>query len=231
MKKINIAIDGHSSCGKSTIARSLAKKLSYLYVDSGAMYRAVTYYALQHKLIANERVNKLELLHHLPEIHISFKRVDGNQHAVLNGVDVEFEIRSPKVSEYVSLIAKIPEIRAHLVKLQQELGKTKGVVMDGRDIGTVVFPSAEVKFYVTADVEVRAKRRYEEMLAKAYENISYEEIKQNIEERDFLDSHREVSPLEQANDAILIDTSNLSPDAQLKIAYEAVEAKLKALNQ
>jgi cytidylate kinase len=227
MRKINIAIDGHSSCGKSTIAKALAKKMNYIYVDSGAMYRALTLYAMQHHLIVDEQVMEEELLEELANIHIHFEKVDDLQHTFLNGVDVELEIRSPKVSEHVSQIAKIPKVREFLVKQQKELGSEKGLVMDGRDIGTVVFPGAEAKFFVTANVMVRAKRRYEEMKAKGYDHVSMDEIKANIEERDFVDSHREVSPLIQANDALMIDTSNLSPDEQLAMVYEQVQKVLK----
>lgn len=228
MRKINVAIDGHSSCGKSTIAKALAKKLNYFYVDSGAMYRSLTHFALQHKLIEYDKVKEVELLKSLPEIKIHFEKVDGKQHAFLNDVDIEFDIRSPEVSNYVSQVAKIPEVRSFLVKQQKKIGVDKGVVMDGRDIGTVVFPGAELKFFVTARVEVRAQRRYDEMLAKGYTNISMEDIKSNIEERDFVDSHRLVSPLIQANDAILIDTSDLSPEEQLEIVFKQAE---KVINE
>lgn len=228
MRKINVAIDGHSSCGKSTIAKALAKKLNYFYVDSGAMYRSLTHFALQHKLIEYDKVKEVELLKSLPEIKIHFEKVDGKQHAFLNDVDIEFDIRSPEVSNYVSQVAKIPEVRSFLVKQQKKIGVDKGVVMDGRDIGTVVFPGAELKFFVTARVEVRAQRRYDEMLAKGYTNISMEDIKSNIEERDFVDSHRVVSPLIQANDAILIDTSDLSPEEQLEIVFKQAE---KVINE
>jgi cytidylate kinase len=228
MRKINVAIDGHSSCGKSTIAKALAKKLNYFYVDSGAMYRSLTHFALQHKLIEYDKVKEVELLKSLPDVKIHFEKVDGKQHAFLNDVDIEFDIRSPEVSNYVSQVAKIPEVRSFLVKQQKKIGVDKGVVMDGRDIGTVVFPGAELKFFVTARVEVRAQRRYDEMLAKGYTNISMEDIKSNIEERDFVDSHRLVSPLIQANDAILIDTSDLSPEEQLEIVFKRAE---KVINE
>lgn len=223
MSKINIAIDGHSSCGKSTIAKALAKKINYLYVDSGAMYRAVTYYALKHDLIENTMVNKPKLLLKLHKLTIDFNAVGGKQHTFLNGKDVEAKIRGMEVAQNVSMIAKIPEIRKFLVKIQKRMGKDKGVVMDGRDIGTVVFPGAEVKFFVTANAEVRAQRRYKEMQSNGITSVSLEDIKNNIEERDFLDSHRNVSPLIRANDAILIDTSNMSPEEQLDAAYKEVE--------
>jgi len=227
MHKINIAIDGHSSCGKSTIAKALSKKLSYIYVDSGAMYRAVTLYALQHKLINNNQVDKAALLKSLSELKIHFKMVKGIQHTFLNGDDVENEIRSPEVSDHVSRIAKISEVRSFLVKQQKKMGVEKGVVMDGRDIGTVVFPGAEVKFFVTANVDVRAQRRFEEMNSKGFGNVSLADIKRNLEERDFVDSHREVSPLIKASDAILLDTSFLSQEEQLHFAYDIVREEIE----
>lgn len=227
MSKINVAIDGHSSCGKSTIAKSLAKKLNYFYVDSGAMYRAVTLFFLQSRVEEFDKLNESQLLEYLSKVKIHFEMVNDVQHAFLNDVDVEFDIRSPEVTNYVSQVAKVAEVRKFLVKQQKKLGKNKGVVMDGRDIGTVVFPSAEAKFFVTANAEVRAQRRYDEMISKGYENVSLDAIKSNIEERDFVDSHRMVSPLIQANDAILIDTSDLSLEEQLDIAFKAVEKVIK----
>lgn len=227
MHKINIAIDGHSSCGKSTIAKALSKKLSYIYVDSGAMYRAVTLYALQHKLIRASQLDEAELLRSLFEIKIHFEMINGVQRTYLNGVDVENEIRSPEVSNHVSQVAKISEVRAFLVKQQKKMGKEKGVVMDGRDIGTVVFPGAEVKFFVTANVDVRAQRRFDEMNSKGFSNVSLADIKRNLEERDFVDSHREVSPLIRASDAILLDTSYLSQEEQLHFAYDIVRKEIE----
>ena len=222
MNKINIAIDGHSSCGKSTIAKGIAKSLNYVYIDSGSMYRAVTYFALQAKMIEFEQVKETELLQSLSNIHISFAEKNGEQQTYLNGKNIEFEIRSLEVSKHVSQVARIPEVRKHLVAQQKEMGKNKGVVMDGRDIGTVIFPGAKVKFFVTADADIRAQRRYDEMISKGYKDVSIEMIKQNIEERDFLDSHRKVSPLVRANDAILIDTSHLTQEGQLKKALDVV---------
>jgi cytidylate kinase len=227
MHKINIAIDGHSSCGKSTIAKALSKKLSYIYVDSGAMYRAVTLYALQHKLIRASQLDEAELLRSLFEIKIHFEMINGVQRTYLNGVDVENEIRSPEVSNHVSQVAKISEVRAFLVKQQKKMGKEKGVVMDGRDIGTVVFPGAEVKFFVTANVDVRAQRRFDEMNSKGFSNVSLADIKRNLEERDFVDSHREVSPLIRASDAILLDTSYLSQEEQFHFAYDIVRKEIE----
>jgi len=226
MKKINIAIDGHSSCGKSTIAKGIAKSLNYVYIDSGSMYRAVTYFALQKNMIEFEKVKENELLQSLSKIHIGFEEKKGEQHTLLNGKDIEFEIRSLEVSKHVSQVARIPEVRKHLVAQQKEVGLYKGVVMDGRDIGTVVFPGAEVKFFVTADANIRAQRRYDEMIAKGYSDVSLEMIKHNIEERDFLDSHRKVSPLVRAGDAVLIDTSHLTQDEQLTMAMAIINEKI-----
>lgn len=231
MSRINIAIDGHSSCGKSTIARALAKKIDFFYVDSGAMYRSITLFALNHNMLEYKKVNEAELISSLTKIDIRFEMVDGKQHTFLNDEDVESEIRGIEVSKHVSQVAKIPAVRKFLVKQQKELGRSKGVVMDGRDIGTVVFPGAEVKFFVTANADIRAQRRYDEMVANGITTVSLEDIKNNIEERDFVDSHRIVSPLIQANDAILIDTSNLTLDEQLNIAYEAVEKVLKKVSE
>lgn len=228
MIKINIAIDGHSSCGKSTIAKGLAKHLNYIYIDSGSMYRAVTFYALREDMIEFEQVKEAELLNSLPMIQISFKEVDGVQHTLLNGEDIEFQIRGIEVAKHVSQVARIPAVRKHLVIQQKKLGENKGVVMDGRDIGTVVFPAAEVKFYVTADASIRAKRRFDEMNKKGYNDVSLEMIKQNIEERDFMDTHRKASPLVQAVDAILLDTSNLTKDEQLEMAINIVNSKKDA---
>ncbi len=216
MKKITIAIDGHSSCGKSTMAKKLAREIGYIYVDTGAMYRAVTLYALRNNVFdkeSNVDADKLERL--LPKIDISFKRDDtnGTVNTYLNGECVENEIRTLEVSSRVSKIAAMPSVRAKLVEQQQRMGKDKGVVMDGRDIGTVVFPDAELKIFVTASAEIRAKRRFDELKAKGME-CNYEDILKNVEERDYIDSHRATSPLRKADDAILLDNSTLSIDEQ-----------------
>ncbi len=216
MKKITIAIDGHSSCGKSTMAKKLAREIGYIYVDTGAMYRAVTLYALRNNVFdkeSNVDTEKLEGL--LPEIEISFKRdeVTGAVNTYLNGECVENEIRTLEVSSRVSKIAAIPSVRAKLVEQQQRMGKDKGIVMDGRDIGTVVFPDAELKIFVTASAEIRAQRRFDELKAKGQE-CDYADILKNVEERDYIDSHRATSPLRKANDAILLDNSSLSIDEQ-----------------
>jgi len=212
MKKITIAIDGHSSCGKSTMAKNLAREVGYIYVDTGAMYRSVTLYALRHGLFeADGSVNTAALEREMGNIHIAFRlnAETGLPDTWLNGECVEREIRSLEVSSHVSPIAAIGFVRHALVAQQQQMGKDKGVVMDGRDIGTVVFPDAELKIFVTASAEVRARRRYDELKAKGME-ADYADILKNVEERDYIDSHREESPLVQAPDAILLDNSAMT---------------------
>lgn len=217
MKKIIIAIDGYSSSGKSTMARDLARRIGYVYVDSGAMYRAVTLYALAHGLAsAKTGVDTEALVKALPDIHISFTPAgeDGSQHTLLNGQDVENEIRDMRVSAMVSPVAVIPEVRHHLVALQQEYGKEKGIVMDGRDIGTTVFPDAEMKVFVNASAEERARRRVKELQQKG-QDVSYEEVLVNIRERDHIDSTRKESPLRKADDAVLLDNDNMTIPEQM----------------
>ena len=212
MKKITIAIDGHSSCGKSTMAKDLAREIGYVYVDTGAMYRSVTLYALRKGLFnADGSVKTEELEAEMPNIHISFlfNPETGRPDTYLNGEYVEKEIRSLEVSSHVSPIAAIGFVRRALVAQQQQMGKDKGVVMDGRDIGTVVFPDAELKVFVTASAAVRAQRRYDELKAKGMP-ADYDDILKNVEERDYIDSHREESPLRQADDAILLDNSEMN---------------------
>ena len=212
MKKITIAIDGHSSCGKSTMAKDLAREVGYVYVDTGAMYRSVTLYALRHGLFLEDgSVKTAELEAEMPNIQISFKfnPEAGRPDTYLNGEYVEKEIRSLEVSNHVSPIAAIPFVRAAMVAQQQQMGKDKGVVMDGRDIGTTVFPDAELKIFVTASAQVRAQRRFDELKAKGMP-ADFDDILKNVEERDYIDSHREVSPLRQADDAILLDNSNMT---------------------
>ncbi len=229
MKRITIAIDGHSSCGKSTMAKELARNLGYIYVDTGAMYRAVTLYALRHHLFdANNQINSSELEAAMPQISIAFQLNDATQHAdtFLNGENVESEIRGMEVSQRVSIVAALPFVRSSLVKQQQEMGLGKGIVMDGRDIGTVVFPDAELKIFVTASAEVRAQRRYKELCAKG-ENANFEDILHNVQERDYLDSHRCVSPLRKADDAIVLDNSNMTIDEQNQWLMQAVNEKSK----
>jgi len=212
MKKIIIAIDGHSSCGKSTMAKDLASKIGYTYIDTGAMYRAVTYYALQHDLFHADGTIKLDALEAaMPDIHITFRFNEETRRpdTYLNGACIEDKIRGMEVSAHVSPIATVGFVRTAMVAQQQEMGRAKGIVMDGRDIGTVVFPEAELKVFVTASAEVRAQRRYDELLAKG-QPASYDEILENVKERDRIDSSREISPLRQADDAILLDNSNLT---------------------
>lgn len=212
MRKITIAIDGFSSCGKSTMAKDLAREIGYIYVDTGAMYRSVTLYALRHQLFNEDgSVKTSELEKEMPNIKISFQlnKETGRPDTYLNGECVEQEIRSLEVSSHVSPIAAIPFVREALVAQQQNLGKDKGVVMDGRDIGTTVFPDAELKIFVTASSEVRAQRRFDELKAKGMP-ADYDDIKKNVEERDYIDTHREVSPLKKADDAIELDNSKLT---------------------
>lgn len=216
MEKIIIAIDGFSSCGKSTMAKDLAHELGYIYVDTGAMYRCVALYALQHKLFLKDgEINIPELEAAMPNINISFKlnKETGRPDTYLNNENVENKIRTMEVSSHVSSIAAIPFVREALVAQQQKMGKDKGIVMDGRDIGTVVFPNAELKIFVTASPEVRAQRRYDELMEKGME-ADYNEILENVKQRDYRDSHRDVSPLRKADDAIELDNSNISIEEQ-----------------
>ena len=210
MKKITIAIDGHSSCGKSTMAKDLAREVGYVYVDTGAMYRAVTLFALRNNLFAADgAVLEQPLSEAMSQINIDQFLVDGKTTTFLNGENVEREIRSLEVSNHVSPIAAIPFVRTALVAQQQRMGREGGIVMDGRDIGTVVFPDAELKIFVTASAEVRAQRRYDELQQKGMP-ADYADILKNVQERDYIDSHREVSPLHQADDALLLDNSYMT---------------------
>lgn len=215
MKRITIAIDGFSSCGKSTMAKDLAKKLGYVYVDSGAMYRAVTLYAMEHGCFDGLQLNVEKLRNMMQDIHISFQfnPETGKPDTYLNNTHVENQIRNMEVSERVSIVAALDFVRTEMVAQQQAFGKEKGVVMDGRDIGTTVFPDAELKIFLTASPEIRAQRRYEELKAKGQE-ASFDDILANVKERDYIDQHREVSPLVQAEDAILLDNSNLTIEQQ-----------------
>lgn len=210
MKRIIIAIDGFSSCGKSTMAKDLAREIGYIYIDSGAMYRAVTLYSLRHHYFNGNEIDADKLQQDMPAIQISFKlNAQQRPETYLNGENVENEIRGMEVSSRVSLIAALPFVREALVRLQQEMGKEKGIVMDGRDIGTTVFPDADMKVFVTASAEIRAQRRFDELKAKG-QPASFEEILQNVKERDYIDQNREVSPLRKADDALLLDNSNLT---------------------
>ncbi|TYB72585.1 (d)CMP kinase [Bizionia gelidisalsuginis] len=210
MKKITIAIDGFSSTGKSTVAKQLAKHLGYIYVDTGAMYRAVTWFAMQHGFIDAHHFEASKLVAALNTITISFKFNDivGFAEVYLNGVKIEKEIRTLEVSRYVSQVAAVSEVRSQLVQQQQQMGKDKGVVMDGRDIGTVVFPDAELKLFMIASAEKRARRRFDELIERGDE-VTYADVLKNVEDRDYIDSHREDSPLRKAEDAIELDNSNL----------------------
>ena len=218
MKKITIAIDGFSSCGKSTMAKMLAKEVGYIYVDTGAMYRAVTLFAMRNGMIApNGDVNRDALKAKMDALHVEFKLnpQTGKAETYLNGENVEHEIRGMEVSAHVSAIAAIDFVRTALVAQQQRMGHDKGIVMDGRDIGTVVFPDAELKVFVTASAEVRAQRRFDELVGKGMK-ANYDEILRNVQERDYIDSHREVSPLRKAEDAIELDNGQLTIAEQLQ---------------
>ena len=222
MKKITIAIDGFSSCGKSTMAKDLAKEIGYIYVDTGAMYRSVTLFALRHNLFnADGTIREEELKEQMKDINISFQlnKTTGRPDTYLNGENVENAIRTMEVSSHVSPIATLSFVREALVAQQQRMGAEKGIVMDGRDIGTVVFPKAELKIFVTASAEVRAQRRYDELKAKGMD-ADYADILKNVEERDYIDSHRATSPLRKADDAIELDNSNLTIAEQKKWLYE-----------
>lgn len=216
MKRINIAIDGHSSSGKSTMARELAAKINYIYIDSGAMYRAVTLYCLRQGLIGKGEVDEAKLAALLPDIRISFmmNKESGRPDTYLNGVNVEKDIRTMEVADNVSMIAAIGFVRRALVAKQREAGKDKGVVMDGRDIGTVVFPDAELKVFVTASPEVRAERRMDELAAKGIP-VTYKEVLENVRKRDYIDSTREESPLKQADGALVLDNSSMNREEQM----------------
>lgn len=229
MKKIVIAIDGYSSCGKSTMAKNLARQLGYVYVDTGAMYRAVTLYALRQQLFeADGEVDAASLQRDMPDIRISFQfnAQTGKPDTYLNDELVEHDIRTMQVSERVSKIAALPFVRTALVAQQQRMGGDKGIVMDGRDIGTVVFPHAELKIFVTASAEVRAQRRYDELQQKGMP-ARYDDILKNVQERDYIDSHREVSPLRKADDAIELDNSNLTIDEQQQWLLQQVDKVLQ----
>ncbi len=214
-QKIIIAIDGFSSCGKSSFAKLIAKDLNYIFIDTGAMYRAVSLYAIQHKMVSKNSVDSRQLLSVLKSIKISFQRKGDKVFTYLNNINVEDEIRGIEVSSLVSEVSKIKEVREYLVSLQQEMGMQKGIVMDGRDIGTVVFPNAEVKIYMTASSDVRAKRRFDELTEKGLK-VSLEEIKNNIEDRDYNDLNRKESPLKQAKDASILDNSNMTFAEQMQ---------------
>ena len=227
MKKITIAIDGFSSTGKSTLAKQLAKELGYVYVDTGAMYRAVAYFAMQHNLVSETHLDKAGLIAQLSNINLRFQfnPTLGFAEMYLNNKNIETPIRTIEVSRMVSKVAEISEVRAKLVEQQQAMGKDKGIVMDGRDIGTVVFPDAELKLFMTASSKTRAQRRFDELVEKG-QHITFEDVLQNVEERDYIDTHREDSPLVKADDAIEIDNSSLSKKEQFEIVLQLVKEKL-----
>ena len=229
-KKITIAIDGFSSTGKSTLAKQLATHLGYVYVDTGAMYRAVAFFAMQNGFINDEFFDKESLIKSLPFIKLQFKfNADlGFAEIYLNKVNVETEIRTIEVSSFVSKVAEVSEVRTKLVEQQKEMGKDKGIVMDGRDIGTVVFPDAELKIFMTASATTRAQRRYDELVAKG-DRETFEEVLKNVEERDYIDTHREDSPLVMAEDAIEIDNSHLNRKEQFELVLELVNEITKTI--
>jgi len=228
MQNITIAIDGFSSTGKSTLAKQIAKELGYVYVDTGAMYRAVTLYALQNNFINENSFKVNDFVLELDKINLSFKfnKALGFSEMYLNDVNVEKEIRTLEVSSYVSKVSAVPEVRYQLVKQQQKMGVGKGIVMDGRDIGTVVFPQAELKIFMTASPEIRAQRRYDELIKRG-DKVNFDEVLQNVQERDYIDSHREDSPLIKAQDAIEIDNSNLTLEEQFESIMNLVRMTLE----
>lgn len=230
MKKITIAIDGYSSTGKSTLAKQLAKHLGYVYVDTGAMYRAVTLFAMQNGYIQADTFDKQSLINSLPFIKLRFQFNPelGFAEMYLNDVNVENEIRTLDVSNFVSKIAEVSEVRTKLVEQQQAMGNKKGIVMDGRDIGTVVFPDAELKIFMTASPDTRAQRRYDELLEKG-QNVSFEEVLKNVQERDYIDTHRNDSPLIKAEDAVEIDNSHLTREEQFDMVLTFVNDVTKTL--
>jgi cytidylate kinase len=230
MKDIIIAIDGYSACGKSTFAKAISAKLGYTFIDSGAMYRAVTLYALRNNLINEDGAVKIdELIEHLPNINVrqAYNKESGKNETFLNNENVEDEIRLNKVSDSVSRISEIAEVRERMVALQQVMGKMKSIVMDGRDIGTTVFPDAELKIFMTADTKVRALRRYNELLGKGV-STTLEEVEKNLKERDYIDENRVVSPLRRAADALILDNSNLTLEQEMEWVVGIIEERRTA---
>lgn len=227
MKDIIIAIDGYSSCGKSSLAREIALDLGYVYIDTGAMYRAVTWFCLHNGIIENGMIDQKKIEESLHTINISFQYnpSTGNNETCLNGKNIEEEIRMPEVASHVSPVSALPFIRERMVAIQKAMGKNKRIVMDGRDIGTVVFPDAEVKIFMTADPEVRARRRLAELAEKGI-NTTFEEVLANLKERDFIDENREASPLRKASDAYVIDNTNLTRSGQLEEALSYIKKKM-----
>jgi cytidylate kinase len=230
LKKITIAIDGFSSTGKSTLAKELAKTLGYVYVDTGAMYRAVAYFAMQNGYIDADFFDKETLIHSLPfiKLHFEFNPQLGFGEMYLNNVNIEAAIRTIEVSNFVSKVAEVSEVRAKLVEQQKAMGTDKGIVMDGRDIGTVVFPDAELKVFMTASPETRAQRRFDELHSKG-QNVPYEDVLKNVQERDYIDTHRDDSPLRKADDAVEIDNSYLTREEQFTAVLEMITEVTKSL--
>lgn len=228
MKKITIAIDGFSSTGKSTLAKQIANQLGYIYVDTGAMYRAVTYFAMQHNFVSETHLDVEGLIKNLSNVSLQFRFNEtlGFAEMYLNNENIEQAIRTIEVSRLVSKIAEISEVRTKLVEQQQQMGQNKGIVMDGRDIGTVVFPNADLKLFMTASPQTKAQRRFDELLEKG-QRVTFEEVLQNVQERDYIDTHREDSPLVKADDAIEIDNSNLSKKEQYELVMELVNEELQ----
>ena len=229
MKDIIIALDGHSACGKSTLAKAMAKELKYVYIDSGAMYRAVTYFAMEENLISKSKpFDRQAIIDNLSRINISFNYNSrtGKSETFLNGENVEEIIRTIEVSQFVSEVSKIKEVREKLVEFQQRLGKNKAIVMDGRDIGTAVFPNAKLKLWITANNEIRVARRYKELLEKGYK-VSLKDVEDNVAQRDYEDSHRKESPLVKAEDAVVLDNSHLSKEETLRQAIELAMNSIK----
>ena len=229
MKKITIAIDGFSSCGKSTMAKDLAREIGYIYIDSGAMYRAVTLYSIENGIFNGDAIDTEKLKHRMKDIHISF-RIDpetGRPNTYLNDVNVENKIRTMEVSSKVSPISALDFVRSAMGKQQQAMGREKGIVMDGRDIGTTVFPDAELKIFVTATPEIRAQRRYDELKAKGQE-ASFDEILENVKQRDYIDQNRKVSPLKKADDALLLDNTELTIPQQKEWLFDQYNQVTKA---
>jgi len=228
-KRLIIAIDGYSSCGKSTFAKMIAKELNYIFIDSGAMYRAVTLYCIRRKYIGEQGVNTRGIVEELNEINIDFiYNPDINTHETfMNSENVEAEIRNLEVTSHVSRISQIPEVRTRLVELQRQIGTYKGIVMDGRDIGTVVFPDADLKIFMTASADIRAKRRYDELKVKGL-NVDFEEIKRGIIARDIADENRDISPLRRADDALVLDNSRMTVEAQMEWVRGMIEKKIHA---
>jgi cytidylate kinase len=226
-KKLIIAIDGYSSCGKSTFAKAIAKELNYIYIDSGAMYRAVTLYCLRRELVGTGVIHEQSIIGELKDIHVEFVfNPDISEYETfLNSENVEREIRGIEVSAHVSRISQIPEVRYRMVELQRQIGVFKGIVMDGRDIGTVVFPDAELKIFMTASVDIRAQRRYDELKTRGL-NIEFEEIRKNIIARDITDENRDISPLRRADDAVILDNSRMTVGEQMDWVRRIIDDKI-----